>query len=260
MKEAYVTLVATDAYAAGALVLFHKLKEFGSKRDLVCLITANISSRVQEMLSKSCTKVIMVDLLRSTDIANLALLGRPELDITFTKIHLWRLIEYSKVVFLDADCFPLKSDVDQLFNYPSLSAAPDAGWPDCFNSGVFVTEPSEGTYQDLIQLASEKGSFDGGDQGLLNTYFSAWSTLPSHRLPFTFNTTPTAQYGYAPAHNQFGQNISVFHFIGENKPWKYQRFADGRVLPLGDTWEGVKDMVQEWWNTWDEYYGRVKYI
>lgn len=63
---------------------------------------------------------------------------------------------------------------------------------------------------------------------------------------------------YAPAHNQFGHNISILHFIGQNKPWKYQRFADGRILPLGgNAWEGLKDMVQEWWNTWDEHYGRV---
>ncbi|KAI7902232.1 uncharacterized protein BX663DRAFT_561797 [Cokeromyces recurvatus] len=257
MKEAYVTLVATDSYAAGALVLFHKLSELGSKKDQVCLITPNISLCVQDTLKKVCTQVIMVDLLRSTDKKNLELLGRPELDITFTKIHLWRLTQYSKLVFLDADCFPLKSDVDKLFDHPSFSAAPDAGWPDCFNSGVFVTVPSEKIYQDLIQLASENGSFDGGDQGLLNTYFSTWCNLPSHRLPFTFNTTPTAQYGYAPAHNQFGRNISIFHFIGENKPWKYQRFADGKVLPLGNTWEGIKEMVQEWWNTWDKFYGRI---
>lgn len=62
---------------------------------------------------------------------------------------------------------------------------------------------------------------------------------------------------YAPAQNEFGQNISIVHFIGENKPWKYQRFADGKVLPLGSTWEGTKHMIQAWWNTWDTYYGQV---
>ena len=27
---------------------------------------------------------------------------------------------------------------DELFDRNEFSAAPDAGWPDCFNSGVFV--------------------------------------------------------------------------------------------------------------------------
>ncbi|KAL9546212.1 hypothetical protein MBANPS3_006768 [Mucor bainieri] len=253
--EAYVTLVATDSYAAGALVLAHRLRDLGSSKEIVCLVTPNISSQVQDILSNICT-LVQVDTLRSSDYKNLQLLGRPELDITFTKIQLWKLTQYKKIVFLDADTFPIQN-IDQLFERPSFSAAPDAGWPDCFNSGVFVTEPSDAVYSGLCQLASDKGSFDGGDQGLLNSFFSTWPTSPEHRLPFTFNTTPTSQYGYAPAQNEYGQNISIVHFIGENKPWKYQRFADGRVLPLGSTWEGTKHMIQAWWNTWDTYYGQT---
>ena len=52
-------------------------------------------------------------------------------------------------------------NVDELFEREELSAAPDAGWPDCFNSGVFVFRPSEETYQSLLQFAVSQGSFDG---------------------------------------------------------------------------------------------------
>jgi glycogenin len=50
---------------------------------------------------------------------------------------------------------------DELFERDELSAAPDVGWPDCFNSGVFVFVPSVDTYGKLIQFAAEAGSFDG---------------------------------------------------------------------------------------------------
>ncbi|KAI9281082.1 hypothetical protein BY458DRAFT_499542 [Sporodiniella umbellata] len=253
--EAFVTLVATDSYASGALVIAHRLRELGSKKDRVCLVTSNVSPEVQTILSQVYI-VILVETLRSQSINNLELLGRPDLDITFTKMHAWRLVQYKKVVFLDADVFPFQN-IDELFDRPSFSAAPDAGWPDCFNSGVFVAEPSNSVYNDLSKLASEEGSFDGGDQGLLNTYFSSWPESPSHRLPFTFNTTPTAQYGYAPAQVQYGHKVNIAHFIGQNKPWKYQRFADGKILPMGSAWEGTKDMVQAWWNTWDKYFGKI---
>ncbi|CAO3671833.1 unnamed protein product [Rhizopus stolonifer] len=253
--EAFVTLVATNSYAPGALVIAHRLRDLGSKRDSVCLVTQNLSPQVQAILSKVYI-TIPVDTICSQDRENLELLGRPDLDITFTKIHAWRLTQYHKIVFLDADVFPLQN-IDALFQRPSFSAASDAGWPDCFNSGVFVTEPSEAVYDDLVELASEQGSFDGGDQGLLNTYFSSWPDSPSHRLPFTFNTTPTAQYGYAPAQVQYGHKVNIVHFIGQNKPWKYQRFTDGKVLPMGDAWEGTCSMVEAWWNTWDKYYGRI---
>ena len=47
--------------------------------------------------------VVHVDVLDSQDAANLELLGRPELGLTFTKLQCWRLTQYSKCVFMDAD-------------------------------------------------------------------------------------------------------------------------------------------------------------
>ena len=51
--------------------------------------------------------------------------------------------------------------MDELFDREEFSAAPDCGWPDCFNSGVFVFRPSEDTYNNLLQFAITVGSFDG---------------------------------------------------------------------------------------------------
>lgn len=67
------------------------------------------------------------------------------------------------------------TNIDELFGREELSAAPDAGWPDMFNSGVFVYKPSRETYMALIKLAEDEGSFDGistviafGNQKLLS--------------------------------------------------------------------------------------------
>lgn len=57
--------------------------------------------------------------------------------------------------------FQVLQNVDELFDREELSAAPDAGWPDCFNSGVFVFRPSLDTYQSLRDFATSQGSFDG---------------------------------------------------------------------------------------------------
>lgn len=48
-------------------------------------------------------EIVVVDLMDSRDNLHLSLLGRPELGITFTKIHCWTLTQYRKCVFLDAD-------------------------------------------------------------------------------------------------------------------------------------------------------------
>lgn len=61
-------------------------------------------------------------------------------------------------------------NIDDLFEREELSAAPDPGWPDCFNSGVFVFKPSLETYKKILSFAVSHGSFDGGDQASFNIF------------------------------------------------------------------------------------------
>jgi len=154
-------------------------------------------------------------------------------------------------VFLDADTLVLQN-IDELFEREELSAVPDIGWPDCFNTGVFVFAPSEDTFRALLKLAIEKGSFDGGDQGLLNTYFSDWLTKDiSRHLSFIYNMSSIAVYSYPPAYKQFGKNVKVVHFLGSLKPWLYGYNAvTGQVSqPQGSHGFQQLEHVQLWWNT-----------
>jgi alpha-N-acetylglucosamine transferase len=52
---------------------------------------------------------------------------------TFTKLRIFDLDAFDKVVFLDADTIVLRN-VDELFERPALAAAPDFFMPDRFNS------------------------------------------------------------------------------------------------------------------------------
>ena len=118
-------------------------------------------------LTQVWDELVVVEELDSGDAEHLALLSRPELGVTFSKLHAWRLTQYNKCVFLDADTLVLQN-VDELFDREELSAAPDIGWPDCFNSGVFVFVPSEETFSNLVALATQTGSFDGKQRDHMN--------------------------------------------------------------------------------------------
>lgn len=48
-------------------------------------------------------EVCVVDVMDSGDAAHLSLMKRPDLGVTFTKLHCWTLTQYSKCVFMDAD-------------------------------------------------------------------------------------------------------------------------------------------------------------
>jgi len=175
---------------------------------------------MKSVLKQVFDDVIEVGIIDSGDAARLKLLSRPDLGLTFTKLHCWLLDQYEKCVFLDADTLVMQN-VDDLFNREELSASPDAGWPDCFNSGVFVYRPSRVTFDALVEFALTHGSFDGGDQGLLNMFFKDWATDSAKRLPFTYNVVSQAFYSYLPAFLWFNKDIKIVHFIGAVKPWHH---------------------------------------
>jgi len=152
---------------------------------------------------------------------------------------------------MDADTLVLKN-IDDLFDREELSAAPDVGWPDCFNSGVFVFRPSELTYSKLLQFAVTTGSFDGGDQGLLNQYFSDWASKDiSKHLPFIYNVVGHSFYSYLPAFFQYGQATKVAHFIGAVKPWHMGYNKATNCVESGDT-RHIADFVYIWWRIFME--------
>ncbi|XP_021565688.1 glycogenin-2, partial [Carlito syrichta] len=230
--QAFVTLATNDIYCQGTLVLGQSLKSHRLTRKLVVLITPQVSRRLRVLLSRVFDEVIEVNLLDSADYIHLAFLKRPELGVTLTKLHCWTLTHYSKCVFLDADTLVL-SNIDELFDRTEFSAAPDPGWPDCFNSGVFVFRPSLETHSLLLRHATEHGSFDGADQGLLNSFFSSWSTADIHKhLPFIYNLSSNTAYTYSPAFKQFGSSAKVVHFLGSTKPWNYKYSPQ-----TGSVWE-----------------------
>lgn len=247
--QAFVTLATNDTYALGALVLGHSLRQTGTTRRLALLITSGVSASMRETLDQVFNLVHEVDVLDSRDTANLALLTRPDLGVTFTKLHCWRLTQFTKCVFLDADTLVLQN-IDDLFEREELSAAPDPGWPDCFNSGVFVYRPSESTYNALLQFALTHGSFDGGDQGLLNLYFRDWATKDiAKHLPFTYNVVSQSFYSYLPAFKQFGKDTKVVHFIGGQKPWHLTyNVSTGQVQGQAQSQSHGQEMLQSWWS------------
>nr|CAB3251496.1 glycogenin-1 [Phallusia mammillata] len=247
-KEAFVTLATNDTYCRSAIVLAQSLRNCCTQKEITILITPQVSPEARAMLDKFFDQIFCVNVLDSKDAANLALLKRPELGITFTKLHCWNLTQYNKCVFMDADTMVL-TNIDELFDHQELSAAPDAGWPDMFNSGVFVYEPSYETYMALIQLAEEEGSFDGGDQGLLNTYFNQWRTSDERkRLSFLYNMHSTSTYTYSPAFARFGKDTKVVHFLGQVKPWHHKYSAETDSIQQMDG-PGIHEQafLLQWW-------------
>ena len=117
----------------------------------------------------------------------------------FTKLRAWSLhaapFKARRALFLDADTLVL-DDVRDLFERvdPRLPrhvvAAPDVLAPDRFNAGVLAFAVAPAAEAELLAaLASGSlGSYDAGDQGWLNEYFSGWYESDARfRLPLAYN-------------------------------------------------------------------------
>ncbi|KAK3945003.1 hypothetical protein QBC46DRAFT_403741 [Diplogelasinospora grovesii] len=245
-EDVYASLLLTDAYLPGALVLAHSLRDAGTKKKLAILVTLDtVAAEVITQLKAVYDYVIPVPRIRNDKPANLYLMNRPDLHSAFTKINLWKQTQFRKIVYLDADVVAYRAP-DELFDLPhDFSAAPDIGWPDIFNTGVMVLRPNMGDYFAMMAMAERGISFDGADQGLLNMHFKH----TFNRLSFTYNVTPSAHYQYIPAYRHFQSSINMVHFIGADKPW-----LQGRDKSTGSS--PYDEMVGRWWAVYDKHYRR----
>lgn len=274
---AVASLLYTPEYLPGALVLGHRLRLLvAANTELVLLIDLpRFSALHQALLADVWHRLVDVNVILSRLAHQLEHdLKRPELAQTYTKIHLWAL-DYDKVLYLDADTLPLadsdSSVVDLLrldFPQGKILAAPDSGFPDIFNSGVFGLTPNAADYANLVALAASDDpavSFDGADQGLLNQYFNSnpdWVALqlagkaPTSNwipIPFLYNTTPTAQYEYLPAFNYFSGRPAA-RGTPHTVPSRMQGGAGG-LLPA-DEIAAVADTLAAYGNAAARYFSR----
>ncbi|KAJ3577441.1 hypothetical protein NPX13_g3127 [Xylaria arbuscula] len=240
-EDVYATLLLTDTYLP---VLAHSLRDAGTTKKLAALVTLDsVSAEAITELKSVYDYVLPVPRLRNAHPANLELMNRTDLHSAFTKINLWKQTQFRKIVYIDADVVAYRAP-DELFQITHpFSAAPDIGWPDLFNTGVMVLTPNMGDYYAMMAMADRGISFDGADQGLINTHFRN----NYNRISFAYNVTPSAHYQYVPAYRHFQSSINMVHFIGSDKPW-----FNGRHASVGDS--PFDEMTGRWWSVYDRHY------
>lgn len=86
-----------------------------AESDLCCASLNPAACSGRSVLRSVFDEVIEVDALDSADSVHLALMQRPELGVTFTKLHCWTLTHYSKCVFMDADTLVSRAGAVETF-------------------------------------------------------------------------------------------------------------------------------------------------
>ncbi|KAG6424670.1 hypothetical protein SASPL_115090 [Salvia splendens] len=132
---------------------------------------------------------------------------------------------YDKVIFIDSDLLVLRN-IDFLFTMPELSAT--GNHEHMFNSGVMVIEPSNCTFQLLMDHVNDLESYNGGDQGYLNEVFTWWHRIPrwvNFLKHFWVGDDAVAKKKKNHMFESDPPGMYVLHYLG-NKPWMCFRDYD----------------------------------
>jgi glycogenin glucosyltransferase len=227
MKKAYATTLCNgDGYLPGVETLGRSLTASGTREAMVVLVTPDVGPLARGRLVKQGWQVHDVNPIASPAADHLLF---PRFASVFTKLRVWELTHFDRVVMLDADTLVLQN-VDDLFDRSPIAAAPDFFLPDRFNSGVMVVEPSQATFDRMMAALSVSGSYDGGDQGFLNSFFPNWYAMSAeHRLPVGYNMAHFIYQflrGHPSLRGTLDREAKIVHYMVQ-KPWQAKTTLTG---------------------------------
>lgn len=229
----YVTLLSDDTYAYGVILLLESLKTVKSKYPLHVLVTDEVSAPTIEILKQLDLTYEIVDTIKTPNIIlkhNYAINARFSgiWRNCFTKIKIFNLTQFEKIVFLDCDILILKN-IDNLFNKPHMTAAIDGEYFNLypnnphFNAGCLVIQPNKEDFNNLMNLINTL-NIDNyqntiiADQELLNIYYNDWYNKKDLHLNKYYNIFgPYIEEEYL---DDIKKKAYFIHFVGR-KPWTF---------------------------------------
>lgn len=251
-EEAYVTLLYGDEFLLGVRVLGKSIRDTGSTKDIVVLVSDGVSDYAKKLLLADGWIVEKISLL-----ANPNQVRPKRFWGVYTKLKIFNMTNYKKVVYLDADTIVVKS-IEDLFKCAKFCA--NLKHSERLNSGVMVVEPSETVFNNMMSKVTTLPSYTGGDQGFLNSYYEEFPNahvfqpgLPeevrkSRPVPDMerLSTLYNADVGLYMLANKWmvdENELRVIHYtLGPLKPWDW--WTSWLLKPV-DVWQRVREQLDE---------------
>lgn len=239
----YITVLSTDNYLYGVIILYHSLKNTKTKYNFLCLTTPNIKNETKNILKQHNIKTENIQ-----SITNPYNNDPNDRKIhNYSKLNIFNLHQFKKIVYLDADMLILQN-IDELFNKPHMSAVNANGLLEKYknwnhlNSGIMVIEPNKKLFNDIkSKIGKIEKEKNRGDQEFLQNYYKEWPNNKELHLDYCYNSINNnlddyKQYGYYIDTKIYTNNnsydpkrIKIIHFTGQNKPWSHMNIIKKHI-------------------------------
>lgn len=269
--KAWVTLLTQPDYVIGVKALQLSLKKHQSGYPLVVMLTENIGAADRQALENlGCLLRDVQPLSPKSTLQHHYANAR--FSEVWTKLAAWKLTEFERVVFLDADML-VTQNMDELFelaladdeiaachacrcNPNKIPSYPKSWQPEnCFysycrgvehteepaevdnylNGGFLVLRPDEAVFEDMVQQLSEVDDLSRylfAEQDFLNDYYHQ-RWKP---LPYIYNALKTLPFQHAALWDL--SEVKNIHYIID-KPWEKAPDKQDRYYALNKLWWDV---------------------
>lgn len=251
-EHAYATLLYGDEFLLGVRVLGKSIRDTGATKDMVALVSDGVSKAGIHLLEAEGWIVERIELLANPNSK------RPtRFWGVYTKLKIFNMTIYKKVVYLDADTIVTRS-IEDLFNCQGFCA--NLKHSERLNSGVMVVEPSTRLFEDMLSKVKSTYSYTGGDQGFLNSYYSSFpdaqlfnpdlspedrKSRPNKEME-RLSTLYNADVGLFALANKWmvdERELRVIHYtLGPLKPWDW--WTAWLLNPV-NVWQDVRVTLKE---------------
>lgn len=280
-KVAFVTLIYGNLpFFVEAMVLAKSLERLRDRADIILMLGDGVSIEVKDTLKTSnlFTHIIQLPELEVHD-THIGSKNRWNKSV-FKKIFAWRLTQYNKVMFVDADVMVKKHDEffdlfrqfedtelpgaclmgqPMLTHHQRVTITQDSPRDSKVVAGLLLLSPSSSTFRRMVDVLIRPSIhagkyFTNHEEVFLGTFFQEWMTIhiKYQYIPFALFCHDVKQYFLRVSPDE----IKAFHFSGykphaylmnpsfmENDKKTYKNLASDALYP------SIKKAFKKWYKT-----------
>ncbi|KAI3635782.1 hypothetical protein MIR68_006420 [Amoeboaphelidium protococcarum] len=253
LNKVFVTQFLSDNYYDGVMTLaYSALKHHPSVPFLILYLEEKVSQYYVERLSRAGFILEPVTLIQP--VAGME--PPPHFYDQYTKLNIWNMTQYDRMVYLDADVL-IVGDISALLDLPQsvpLAAVGDIwenqsdGYRDTFNAGVMSLIPCSRMFTDFMRMMSCPDIYPAvwAEQGLLNYYFRHGLVLMDYI--YNLNLALLRSWGQADLRRTWDRllpNARIIHYT------LYKPFLQTKEFNIDQNWKTV-------YAQWKEYHDEAE--